>query len=398
MLRTEDSIDDTLIGEAIKYYQYSKNCAHPYINARDRVASAYSDKLDSRIITIKYLTNARQYVYDFETENHHFAAGVGELIVHNTDSSMVDLGITDPHECNARGEHLAAEISALFPPPLRIEFEKAMRLLCFKKKKYAAVLIDKNGNHMFEDKDILKRGIVLARRDNCKWVRTVYMQILKCILTKKPLEDSMDILIENVSKLINNQIAYKELIFTRELGANYKSENYFMKVYADELRRKGQIVNPGDRLQFLIVKSEDKGLLGLRMCRPDMYIESLETKTPYVLDHLYYMEHALMNPIDQLISVGYKKEFTALPQLGYKPNGRYKFRPINEPVEMMIRMLIDGNDVHKVKNMLKPIVHKGPHLNIITPLKNTNEINVNSGKKSRLRIIPKSPSSIKTLQ
>ena len=121
------------------------------------------------------------------------------------------------------------------------------------------------------------------------------MQILKCILTEKPLLDWMEILIDNVSKLINNQIPHKELIFTRELGANYKHKNYFMKVYADDFRRKGQIVNPGDRLQFLIVKVEEKGLLGLRMSHPDMFIESLETKNPYVLDHLYYMEHALIN-------------------------------------------------------------------------------------------------------
>ena len=30
------------------------------------------------------------YVYDLETENHHFAAGIGLLVVHNTDSVMVD--------------------------------------------------------------------------------------------------------------------------------------------------------------------------------------------------------------------------------------------------------------------------------------------------------------------
>lgn len=31
----------------------------------------------------------QQYVYDLETENHHFHAGVGELIVHNTDGSHI---------------------------------------------------------------------------------------------------------------------------------------------------------------------------------------------------------------------------------------------------------------------------------------------------------------------
>jgi intein/homing endonuclease len=156
------------------------------------------------------LPNDGEYVYDLETENHHFAAGPGRMVVHN--SCMIDLNIKDIKECQKWGETLAQEISGvkagdplpgvvknpltnaydedavhkvdipgLFPPPLRMEFEKAMRLLCFKKKKYAALLIDKKGNFKkipirdkngnvigYTDKyDILKKGIVLARRDNC---------------------------------------------------------------------------------------------------------------------------------------------------------------------------------------------------------------------------------------
>jgi DNA gyrase/topoisomerase IV subunit B len=30
-----------------------------------------------------------QYVYDLETENHHFQAGIGQMIVHNTDGSHI---------------------------------------------------------------------------------------------------------------------------------------------------------------------------------------------------------------------------------------------------------------------------------------------------------------------
>lgn len=36
------------------------------------------------------------FVYDLETENHHFAAGVGRLVVHNTDSVMADFMLRDP--------------------------------------------------------------------------------------------------------------------------------------------------------------------------------------------------------------------------------------------------------------------------------------------------------------
>ena len=131
-------------------------------------------------------------VFDLETENHHFAAGIGRLIVHNTDSCMIDLNIKDSKECQRWGELLSQEISGvkagskkpdseekhevdipgLFPPPLRMEFEKAMRLLCIKKKKYAALLIDKKGNFKRKKEDnslvMLTKGIVLARRDITK--------------------------------------------------------------------------------------------------------------------------------------------------------------------------------------------------------------------------------------
>src|SRR4030043_2362746 len=90
------------------------------------------------------------------------------MIVHN--SVMVHLPhIRDSKECNYWGQRLSEEISGikpgdkdcdgvvwtegrpgLFPPPLAMEFEKAMRLLCLTKKKYAAYLIDKHGNYKIE--------------------------------------------------------------------------------------------------------------------------------------------------------------------------------------------------------------------------------------------------------
>ena len=40
---------------------------------------------DHRVVECIDLGTTEQYVYDLETENHHFHAGVGQLIVHNTD-------------------------------------------------------------------------------------------------------------------------------------------------------------------------------------------------------------------------------------------------------------------------------------------------------------------------
>lgn len=38
---------------------------------------------------VEYLGKCITYVYDIETENHHFAAGIGRLVVHNTDSIYI---------------------------------------------------------------------------------------------------------------------------------------------------------------------------------------------------------------------------------------------------------------------------------------------------------------------
>jgi hypothetical protein len=45
----------------------------------------------NKIQQIKY----SGYVYDLTTENHHFAAGVGNMIVHNTDSVFFKFNLTD---------------------------------------------------------------------------------------------------------------------------------------------------------------------------------------------------------------------------------------------------------------------------------------------------------------
>ena len=65
------------------------------------------------------------YVYDLVTENHHFHAGVGELIVHNTDSVMVRMpeGMSN-EEAFAIGDKAADHISEQFEEDVTLEMEK----------------------------------------------------------------------------------------------------------------------------------------------------------------------------------------------------------------------------------------------------------------------------------
>ncbi len=48
-----------------------------------------TDIVDNLIISIENMGSTYDYVYDLETETHHFAAGIGSIVVHNTDSLYI---------------------------------------------------------------------------------------------------------------------------------------------------------------------------------------------------------------------------------------------------------------------------------------------------------------------
>ena len=311
------------------------------------------------------------YVQNYIRKTHN-----AEIVYGDTDSCMVDLHIQDPKECNEWGHRLSVEISALFPPPLKMEFEKGMRkFLLLQKKMYIYSLVDKDGGQKKDDQGkviLVKKGIAEARRDRCKWFRKVSDTTIRTVFSepKVPIEDTLDIIVDLVKDLLEARVPYKELISIRELGAHYKSENYFVKVFADNLRRLGKIVNPGDRLEFVFVRTPNPNdRAGMKMRSPEVYLERQGTPEEEQIDYVYYLEHMLMGPIDKLFYTGYKKELEALQNIGYKPNGRYHFKSIDEPIKMMIRIIADGKDIGNIKKMLRP-----------------QDINVNTNIKPKLRL------------
>ena len=53
------------------------------------ITKGYQQDNPNRVKKIFDLGVTEQYVYDLETENHHFQAGVGQIVVHNTDGSHI---------------------------------------------------------------------------------------------------------------------------------------------------------------------------------------------------------------------------------------------------------------------------------------------------------------------
>lgn len=273
-----------------------------------------------------------------------------KIVYNDTDSSMFVLPFVKSNkECIEWGLRLEMEVSDLFDDPLNVEFEKGGRVLLLKKKKYAFWPINKKTYELSMTKigkpDVMYRGIILARRDNCLWQRRIYGQVLQNIITLIPMKDTLDYITQEVMSILTElhkpenlevilrvqgkdirerieppRVTLKDLILIRELGGSYKSDTYFLKVFANELRRIGHPQVAGNRLEYLIVKLPDevyktnksknlqKTLVGYKMRLAELYFE--ERIEP--IDVEYYLSNILMKCIDQLFGIGYKKELDEL--------------------------------------------------------------------------------------
>lgn len=141
------------------------------------------------------------YVYDLETACGRFQAGVGQMIVKNTDSNYVMFPHLDSLQAIwEHSVHVSNAVSSCFPPPMRLEFEEHIyaRYLILSKKRYLYLSCTPDG---VVSSKIEHKGVLLKRRDNSAVVRDVYEQLIRMVLDRRPETDVLTRLLFNVSQL-----------------------------------------------------------------------------------------------------------------------------------------------------------------------------------------------------
>ena len=93
--RTTDTFDGEYKSQIMGLFQLLQNCGYkPSLNCDNNKLNVYkilmSKYYDKPEYTVKKIINVSKkykdtYVYDLETDNHHFHASIGNMIVHNTD-------------------------------------------------------------------------------------------------------------------------------------------------------------------------------------------------------------------------------------------------------------------------------------------------------------------------
>ena len=240
------------------------------------------------------------YVYDLETEQGVFQAGIGRLIVKNTDSVMVifNLPTGDMHDHFAVAEKAARDISATFKYPIELEFEKIYNpYLLFSKKRYAGKMYTTPDAHDYID----IKGLQIVRRDNCPLVREVSSKVLDAIMFDSSPERAVTIARDSIVRLLSGKESVDSLVVSKALRADYKnSAQPHVTVASKIASRRGFPVPYGERVPYVFVDDADK-----RDC-----LQHLRAEDPaHVVEHgldvdvLYYLDHQLLQPLKTLLEL-----------------------------------------------------------------------------------------------
>lgn len=268
--------------------------------------------IGDEIISIEDMGYYEDFVYDLETEIGTFQAGVGSIIVKNTDSVFcnnknmtknIDLKnkkevkkILD--ESFETGKKMAEGASKLFKSPIELEFEKVyFPYFSFGKKIYAGMMYEEPE----PDKGFIdKKGVVLKRRDNPNITKIVYQGILDILFSEgsNGIPRSLEYLHDKLESILENTTNIQDLVITKTYKSEYKNQNVAHKVLAERMyeRDPGNAPAYNDRVPYVFVEVKDKNALQCDRIEDPTYVIENDLK----LDCLHYMEQ-LENPVTQIL-------------------------------------------------------------------------------------------------
>lgn len=251
------------------------------------------------------------YVYDLTTDNHHFQAGVGKLVVHNTDSIFVKFKTTDRYGNQLVGldavyksmelcMEAASGITKQLKRPHNLDFEKAIwPFVLVSKKRYHGHYYTNYGTPSFYPNSM---GIVLKRRDNAKIVKHVFGGMIDIIMTKHSVEEAVEFVKTECGKLLKGQFDLDFFTLTKTLRSYYKTPDQIAhNVLAQRIGKRdpGNKPQGNDRVPFAYIRVKDqKCLQGDKIETPE-FIKSHDLK----IDYRHYLTNQIMTPVSQILEL-----------------------------------------------------------------------------------------------
>ena len=180
------------------------------------------------LLVEKIESNEDDYVYDIETNEGSFHTSTGHLIVKNTDSIYVNFdNYTNPKQIWNYSKHIEKHLMDIqfFPSAMKLLFEECIykRFFILTKKRYIGLAIDHTTGKI--DDDLSFKGVVLTRRDNSEFVRSIYSEIVRKIMDGEQFEKVYQYINSEFLKLFQwhrEMIDVNKFVITKSLNDSYK--------------------------------------------------------------------------------------------------------------------------------------------------------------------------------
>lgn len=347
-----------------------------------------------------------------------------ETVYGDTDSNYVRFpGCKTKARLWIKAIKISRKVSDLFPKPMNLVFEDTIyhRFIIFSKKRYMYLACGsegmekpcsaltgpdggKCGSKAFSfsgafktckicgavinivKPEVGKKGVLLARRDTCKFIRDLYVTVTKMIFDDQSLAEILDLLIVEMNRLCSYSIDKSNFVVTKSVGAydgslittkvlktvgatgmkeklmlgdytvrpiapknlaemnEEEQKQHYLQCLPAQVQlahrmytKRGQFVAPGSRLEYVIttegghtaeqfVKIEDAGY-------------QARHSTVIRIDHLYYLKQ-LINPMDQMLGL--------ICRIKGFVKWQYKLRVLKSKVNQQIRerrktIILDAN-------------------------------------------------------
>jgi DNA polymerase delta subunit 1 len=211
---------------------------------------------------------------------------------------MIKFGPSSVAEAMPLAEKAAKEVSAIFPDPIKLEFEKVYYpYLLMNKKRYAGLLWTNPDKYDKMD----TKGLETVRRDNCLLVRKLIDTCLRKLLIDRDVSGAIEYAKNTISDLLQNKIDISMLVISKSLGKSADDADYANKQAHVELamrmkkRDPGSAPNVGDRVAYVIVQAA-KGVPAYEKSEDPVYV--LNNSIP--IDYDYYLTNQLSNPLTRI--------------------------------------------------------------------------------------------------
>jgi DNA polymerase elongation subunit (family B) len=232
----------------------------------------------------------------------------------DTDSLFVNFNARDPETGTLlTGKpaieatmHLTEEagkfVSRCLKPPHDFEYDKVFSpFIIFSKKRYVGNKYEESADSYYQN----SMGIATKRRDYAPIVKLIYGGALQILLTQKNIPEAIGFVKEKLAELVEGKMSVNMLTMSKSLRAEYASATPpAHKVLANRIKERdpGNAPASGDRVAFIYVLPP-VGQVASKLQGDRVETPAFIKEKGLKIDYRFYIEHQLMNPINQLFAL-----------------------------------------------------------------------------------------------